>query len=147
VTVRAGDNEQTFALNGNAAPLNGLVVEFSGGGAFTTLDAQDYQSVVVMMVKKYVNGVEDTWTPDGSVTWTVTSAISGLSTGTEGVWKRASNAKNGLMWVASAVGLVFGDTGWYDVNGSYGFPVVFRRVSFAFVYEGSGSSVFGRFLL
>jgi hypothetical protein len=113
VTVRAGDNEQTFTLNGNAAPLNGLAVEFSGGGAFTTPGAQGYQSVLKMTVKMYVNGVEDpTWTPNGSVTWTVTSAISGLSTGAEGVWKRAANARNGLMWVSSDSDSVDGTTNW-----------------------------------
>jgi hypothetical protein len=113
VTVLAGDNEQTFTLNGNAAPLNGLVVEFSGGGAFTSPGTQGYQSVVGMTVKKYVNGVVDTsWTPNGNVTWTVTSAVSGLSTGAEGVWKRAANAKNGLMWVGSASDSVNGATNW-----------------------------------
>jgi hypothetical protein len=86
VTVLAGDNEQTFALNGNAALLNELVVEFSGGGVFTTPGAQGYQSVVGMTVKKYVNGVADTnWMPDGNVTWSVTLAVSGLSTEAEGV--------------------------------------------------------------
>jgi hypothetical protein len=112
VTGRAKDNERTFPLNDTAAPLNGLVVECSGG-AFTRPGAQGYQSVLSMTVKKYVNGLADTsWTPDGKVTWSVTSAVSGLSTGPEGVWKRAVNAKNGLRWVPSATYSVVGATGW-----------------------------------
>ncbi|MDR2161873.1 MAG: hypothetical protein LBO77_07045 [Desulfovibrio sp.] len=104
---------QPATLNGNATQLNGLVVTFSGGGSFTVPGSQGYQSVVSMTVKKYASGVEDTsWAPGGSVTWTVTSAISGLSLGTEGVWKRAASAKNGLMWVASATDSVPGTTDW-----------------------------------
>jgi hypothetical protein len=111
--ARAGENRQT--LNGNAAPRNGLVVEFSpaSGADFVTPGAQGYQSIVAMTVKKYVSGVEDrAWVPDGNVTWTVTSRIRGLSTGAEGVWKRAANAKNGLTWVASASASVDGTTDW-----------------------------------
>jgi hypothetical protein len=121
VTVRAGDNEQTFPLDGDAALLSGLVVEFSGGGAFTAPGAQGYQSVVSMTVKKYFNGVEvNTWTPDGNVTWTVTSAISGLPIGPEGVWKRAATAQNGLVWLASAGDSVDGTTDWStdEIKGS-----------------------------
>jgi hypothetical protein len=113
VTARDKDNERTFPLNDTAAPLSELMVEFGGGGAFTTPGDQGYQSVLIMTVKKYVNGVEDTsWSPEGKVTWTVTSAVSALSAGAEGVWKRAADAKNGLMWVASATDSVDGATDW-----------------------------------
>jgi hypothetical protein len=111
--ARAGDSGQTLPPEGNAAPPNGLTVEFSGGGAFTTPGPQGYQSVLSMTVKKYVNGVADAaWTPNGPVAWTVTSRINGLSTGAEGVWKRAAEAKNGLIWLASARASVPGSTNW-----------------------------------
>jgi hypothetical protein len=107
--------KEEATLNGKAAPGDGLAVEFSGGGAFTTPGEQGYQSVLTMTVKKYVNGLEDTtWTPDGKVTWTVTSAVSGLSSGAEGVWKRAPEAKNGLIWLASAADSVDGATDWSE---------------------------------
>jgi hypothetical protein len=114
VTVRAGNNQQTFTLNGNSTPLNELVVTFNKthGEDFVSGGSQGYQSVVTMTVKKYVNGAEVSWTPVGHVTWTVTSAVSGLTTGSEGVWKRDAGAKNGLMWVSSASDSVNGTTDW-----------------------------------
>jgi hypothetical protein len=100
-------------LNGTAAPLDGLRLEFGGGGAFTTPGAQGYHSVLTMAVKKYLNGLEDTnWTPDGKLTWSVTLAVNGLSSGPEGVWKRAASAKNGLIWLAYATDSVDGATDW-----------------------------------
>jgi hypothetical protein len=109
-----GDVAPGNGLPDNGLPGNGLVVEFSGGGgAFTTPGAQGYQTVLAMKVKKVVNGVEDTtWRPEGKVAWTVTSVVSGLSAETEGVWKRAVDAKNGLMWLASATDSVDGATDW-----------------------------------
>jgi hypothetical protein len=114
VVIRAGDAAGIYVLGGAAAPLNGLVLTFSGGGAFVTGGPQGYQTVVAMTVKKYVNGVEDTtWTPDGNVTWTVTSNVSGLYVdAANGVWKRGVAARNGLIWVASATESVDGATDW-----------------------------------
>jgi hypothetical protein len=116
VTVRAGNNEQTFTSNGNSAPLNGLIVKFTPPAQtdFTTA-ASGYQSTVGMEVKRMVNGVETALTSSDTVTWAVTSNISGLSTGTNGVWKRAANAKNGLTWGTAA------DTASYsNGNSSWG---------------------------
>jgi hypothetical protein len=99
------------------------MVEFSpaSGADFVTPGAQGYQSIVTMTVKKYVNGVEDSaWVPDGNVTWAVTSRIRGLSTGAEGVWKRAANAQNGLTWVASASTSVDGTTDWRKTDAIQG---------------------------
>jgi hypothetical protein len=94
VDIQAGDTIQTFTLNG--PPLNGLVVEFSGGGDFVTGGPQGYQTIVTMTVKKYVNGVVDTsWTPNGNVLWTVTSAAPALS---GNVWKRSGFNLYGLAW-------------------------------------------------
>jgi hypothetical protein len=104
---------EEVALPGTTAPGNGLVVEFSGGGAFTSPGAQGYQTVLAMRVKKVVNGVADTtWRPDGNVVWTVTSQTSGLSSDAQGVWKRAVDAKNGLIWLVSATDSVNGATDW-----------------------------------
>jgi hypothetical protein len=106
VTARIGKSEQTFTLNGQA--LNGMVLTFSGGDDFTTAGPQGYQSILTMTVKKYVNGVEQPLS--GNVTWEVDSEITGLSTGTYGVWRRDVSAKNGLVWVATDSTSVVGTT-------------------------------------
>jgi hypothetical protein len=109
VTARIGENEQTFTLNGQR---NDLRVTFSGGdGDFTTPGPQGYQKVVRMTVKRYVNDVEQPVT--GNVSWEVDSEITGLSTGTDGVWRRDKNALNGLMWVDDATYVVPSDGSWH----------------------------------
>jgi hypothetical protein len=98
VTVRVGDNEQMFTLNGTAMP-NGLFVEFTPPGQmdFTTA-ASGYQSTVGMTVKRRVGGVVQNLDSSETVAWAVTSNIS-LSAD---VWKRAANALNGLTWGTAA---------------------------------------------
>jgi hypothetical protein len=65
-----------------------------------------------MTVMRRVNGVETALDPAETVTWTtVTSNISGLYIDpTNGVWKRAANALNGLSWGTAA----HSGTGGYD---------------------------------
>jgi hypothetical protein len=105
VTIRAGNNEQTFTLNWSGTPLpDGLFVKFTppGQADFTTA-ASGYQSTVDMTVMRRKGGVETELGSTETVTWTsVTSSNSGLSTGTTGVWKRAAGALNGLTWGTAA---------------------------------------------
>jgi hypothetical protein len=104
VTVRAGNNEQTSTLNGAALP-DGLFVKFTPPGQADFLDAASgYQSTVGMTVMRLVNGVETALGSGETVAWMVTSNISGLSTGGEGVWKRAANDVVGLTWGSAANG-------------------------------------------
>jgi hypothetical protein len=100
---------------------HGPVVELSGGGAFVDINpGEHYQSVVTMTVKRYDNGVEDpSWSPSGPVTWTVEASTVNLSSA---VWNRAADAKNGLMWVASATTPVDGTTNW-SANTIQGTPL------------------------
>jgi hypothetical protein len=102
LTIRAGGNEQTFTLSGNVVPYNGLLVNFNKTQGEDFVTTGGYQSTVQMTAVRMVNGVETALSSGEQVTWSVTSSISGLSTGANGVWKRNTTALNGLSWGATA---------------------------------------------
>jgi hypothetical protein len=107
VTIRAGDNEQTFTLNWNGPLLpDGLFVKFNppAGTDFLT-EASGDQSTVGMTAMRRVGSVETDLGSAETVTWTsVMSSIAELSTGLEGVWKRNTTDVVDLPWGNTADG-------------------------------------------
>jgi hypothetical protein len=93
-------------LSGNIVPYNGLWVKFNKTQGEDFVTSGGYQSTVQMTVVRMVNGVETSLDSSETVTWTgsVTSSISGLSTGTNGVWKRNVADVVGLTWGSTADG-------------------------------------------